>query len=368
MTLDLVPSTDEAQFRRLLDAHHYLGDLPKIGQTLWYVARWHEALVALIIFSAPALKCRARDTWIGWDFRCQYDRLHLVANNSRFLILPGRHQPNLASYLLAQCERRLAQDWPARFGHPLLLLETFVDPTRFHGTIYRAANWRALGYTRGFRRIQGGYSPTPGTPKQVFVRPLVTNARARLTRSVLDPIDCHGAPKMMISAHHMRSLPDFFTEIDDPRRPQGRRHRLSCVLALATAATLSGMVGYKAIGQWVADLSQSARARFRCRYRHGRYEVPGTFTLRDLLIRVEPAALDQALKRHNAVYAEADEALVIDGKTLCNAIDDDGRQTHVMSVVGHASRTTFAQKKSASCCASATTTPSKPMKSAPSSR
>lgn len=173
---------------------------------------------------------------------------------------------------------------------------------------------------------------------------------------------------MMISADHMRSLPDFFAAIPDPRRTQGRRHRLSCVLALATAATLSGMVGYKAIGQWVADLSQSARARFRCRYRNGRYEVPGTFTIRDMLIRVDPAALDCALKRHNAVYAEVDEALAIDGKTLCNAIDDDGRQTHVMSVVGHQSRTTFAQKKSVNYGAAAMTTPSKPMKSALSSR
>lgn len=347
VTLDIVSPSDEARFRRLLDAHHYLGSLPKIGQTLWYVARWSEAWVALIIFCAPALKCGTRDTWIGWDFRRQFDRLHLVANNSRFLILPGWHQPNLASYLLAQCERRLARDWPDRFDHPLLLLETFVDPTRFGGTIYRAANWHALGPTRGFRRTQGGYSQVPGTPKRVFVRPLVANARARLTRGVLDPTDCHGGPKQMISADHMRSLPAFFANIPDPRRAQGRRHRLSCVLALATGATLCGMSGYKAIGQWVEELSQSARARFGCRYRHGRYPVPGTFTIRDVLIRVDPGALDVALKRHNAVYAAADEALAIDGKTLCNAIDEDGRQTHVMSVVGHQSGTTFAQNKSA---------------------
>ncbi|MDN5850724.1 MAG: DUF4338 domain-containing protein [Nitrococcus sp.] len=365
ITLDIVPASDEARFRRLLDAHHYLGGLPKIGQSLWYVARWCEAWVALIIFSAPALKCRPRDTWIGWDFRCQYDRLHLLANNSRFLILPGYHQPNLASYLLSRCERRLAQDWPARFGHPLLLLETFVDPTRFRGTIYRAANWQAVGHTRGFRRTQGGYSAVPETPKQVFVRPLVVNARTRLTQALLDPTDSHGGSKRMISADHMRSLPAFFADIPDPRRAQGRRHSLPCVLALATAATLCGMRGYKAIAQWVDDLSQSARARFGCRYRQGRYEVPCTFTIRDVLIRVGPGALDQALKRHNALYAEADEALAIDGKILCNAIDEDGRQTHVMSVVGHQSQTTFAQKKSASCPAQATSKPSRPMKSAP---
>ncbi len=85
---------------------------------------------------------------IGWDFRHQYDRLHLVANNSRFLILPEYHVANLASRVLALSERRLASDWRERFGYPLLLLETFVDPRRFHGTIYRAANWRYVGDTR----------------------------------------------------------------------------------------------------------------------------------------------------------------------------------------------------------------------------
>ena len=98
----------------------------------------------------------------------------MLANNSRFLILPGgRAEPGLA--LLC---RRLAADWPARFGHPLLLLETFVDPARFRGTVYRAANWTCVGRTRGFRRVRGGYRDAPGGPKLVFVRPLVADARS----------------------------------------------------------------------------------------------------------------------------------------------------------------------------------------------
>ena len=148
-----VTAADEGRYQRLMQAHHYLGALPKIGETLWYVARWRREWVALIGFSAPALKCRARDAWIGWDFRVQYDRLHLVTDNSRFLILPGWHRPNLASRLLSRCERRLVSDWPKRFGHPLLLLETFVDPSRFRGTIYRASNWLCLGHTRGYKAM-----------------------------------------------------------------------------------------------------------------------------------------------------------------------------------------------------------------------
>lgn len=117
-----------------MHTHHYLGSLPKIGNTLWYVATIEGEWFALLSFSAPALKCSARDEWIGWGYRHQYDRLHLVANNSRFLILPGHHVKNLASQILSCCTRRLQQDWLERFGYPLLVLETFVDPERFHGT------------------------------------------------------------------------------------------------------------------------------------------------------------------------------------------------------------------------------------------
>ncbi len=227
-----VSAADEDRYQRLMAAHHYLGALSKIGETIWYAARFRGGWVALIGFSAPALKCRARDDWIGWDFRLRGDRLHLVANNSRFLILPGWRWPNLASRVLSLCERRLVSDWPARFGHPLLLLETFVDPSRFRGTVYRASNWLLLGQTRGYRRTRGGYSATPAQPKLVFARPICPNARARLTRAALDPIDRHGAPKTMIAADTMRTLPEFFAGIDDPRRRQGRRLPLPAVLAI----------------------------------------------------------------------------------------------------------------------------------------
>jgi hypothetical protein len=134
-------ASEESRFREEMQSHHYLGALPKIGNTLWYVATWEAEWVALLSFSAAALKCGARDRWIGWDFRRQYDRLHLIANNSRFLILPHCHHKNLASRILSLCRRRIQRDWTERFGYPLLLLETFVDPRRFVGTIYQAANW-----------------------------------------------------------------------------------------------------------------------------------------------------------------------------------------------------------------------------------
>ena len=222
-----VQQTEQKRFQSLMDAHHYLGALPKIGHTLWYVASFHGEWLALISFSAAAWKCAARDQWIGWSYRYQYDRLHLIANNSRFLILPEHHHPNLASRVLSLCERRIVQDWQDRFSYPLLLLETFVDPQRFHGTIYRAANWLCVGETRGFRRLrQGarqGYSAVPQHPKHIFVRPLTRHAQTFLSQSMLDPLYRYGAPKLMLTANQMRTLPDYFADIPDPRRRQGQR-------------------------------------------------------------------------------------------------------------------------------------------------
>ena len=241
-------------------AHHYLGAPPKIGETLWYAARSRGAWVALIGFSASALKCGARDRWIGWDFRTQYDRQHLLANNSRFLILPGRRVPNLGSRVLALCERAAGGGLAGALRPPACAAgDLRRSGALSRGAVYRAANWTCVGRTRGFRRVRGGYSAAPTAPKLVFVRPLVADARARLTRPALHPIDRHGGPKAMISADTMRSLPDHFADIDDPRRRQGRRHPLPVVLAIAAGATLCGARGYKAMAEWAADLSPRAR-------------------------------------------------------------------------------------------------------------
>jgi hypothetical protein len=128
-----------------------------------------------------------RDAWIGWDFRHHYDRLHLIANNSRFPILPEHHLANLAPRVPASSERRLAKDRPERFSYPLLLLETVVDPQRFHGTIYRAANRHVVSDTRSFRRTRTVCGVATGAAKRVFVRPLNAQARACPSRPVLDP-------------------------------------------------------------------------------------------------------------------------------------------------------------------------------------
>lgn len=355
---------EETLFQQIMQTHHYLGSLPKIGNTIWYVATCSDEWVALLSFSAAALKCGVRENWIGWSFRHQYDRLPLIANNSRFLILPQHHQKNLASKILSLCKKRIQQDWLNKFGYPLLLMETFVDPSRFVGTIYKAANWQYLGKTRGYRRNRDGYSKNRSTPKLVFVQPLQRNARLLLSTDIIPGNYRTGAARMKLTAEQMRSLPDFFKEIDDPRRAQGKRHQLHTVLAIAAGAVLCGMRGYKAISDWAKKLSPLMRERFGCRFRNGKRIVPSEGIIRDVLMRVDPVQLDSALQRWNEYYGAVDDSLAIDGKTMCNAIDQEtGRQTHIMSAIGHQSGQCYTQKKSAPCRLQEVTKKNKPMKS-----
>ena len=241
-----VERSEEARYQEQMARHHYLGALAKIGQTVWYVATWRGQWVAQLSLSAAALKCGVRDRWIGWDFCSQYGRLNLIANNSRLLILPGWNQPNIGSRVLSLTERRADADWRTRFGHPLLLLETFVDPRRFHGAVYRAANWQELGLTQGYRRTREGYSAQAEGPKRIFVRPLCRDTRAQLTHPNRDRFQLTGDSKIMPNAVQMRLLPQCFKSIPDPLaqelkahcRRQGRRHRLSAVLSIAAGAIL----------------------------------------------------------------------------------------------------------------------------------
>ena len=129
---------------RLMAEHHYLSSHGIIGKGLRHVAVHGESWVALIGWQPGAFKLAARDGWIGWSPEQQFGRLHLIANNSRFVILTPGRVPNLASRVLGLSLRRLCADFQAVHGYPVLVAETFVDPSKFAGTCYRASNWRSL--------------------------------------------------------------------------------------------------------------------------------------------------------------------------------------------------------------------------------
>ena len=271
--------------------------------------------------------------------------LELIINNNRFLILPKYHYRNLGSYLLSRCLKRIKKDWLENFGHTILLVETFVDPDKFQGTIYKAANWQHIGNSKGFARVTKGYSSEITQAKMMFVKPIHRHAQKILSQSVINKDIIKGEVKMSLEAEYMWALPDFFKNVKDPRRAEGQRHSLPTVLAIIAGATLCGMKGYKAFYDWANSLGQKARERFNCYQKDGKYYVPSEYTIRNILVRVNPDDLNQALQNWNTVHGKTDESLAIDGKTMCNAIDNSGKQIHIMSTIGHNTSDCYTQKK-----------------------
>jgi Domain of unknown function (DUF4338) len=168
------------QYAAALARFHYLGSRGTVGENLQYAVTTETGrLLACVQFGSPAWKCRARDEFIGWDSQQKQQHLHLITNNTRFLILPQVQVPHLASWILGQVLRRLSEDWKAKYGHPIVLVETFVDRERFRGTCYRAANWIPAGMTTGRSRQDSQH--TLRVPlKDVYVYPLQPRFRQEL--------------------------------------------------------------------------------------------------------------------------------------------------------------------------------------------
>lgn len=169
----------EPLWDQLVRGYHYLGYQKLLGHRLKYLAFLQGRPVAALSFSAPARALRVRDQWIGWSAAQRQVHLERMVNNSRFLILPWVAVKNLASHVLARTLARLPGDWEARFGTRLWLVETFVDPARFHGTCYRAANWHCMGQTSGHGKRGPGYV-YHGAIKEVYVYVLDPRFRHRI--------------------------------------------------------------------------------------------------------------------------------------------------------------------------------------------
>jgi hypothetical protein len=173
-------AAQRAWIRAALGRHHYLGFGGAVGENLQYVARDGQGQpLACLVFGAAAWKCQARDRFIGWSRAQQKRNLGLLANNTRFLILPAVRVPHLASWVLGRVSRRLSRDWQAKYGHPIAALETFVERERFRGTAYRAANWLAVGATTG-RTRQDRHTCIQAPVKDVYLYPLRRDFREAL--------------------------------------------------------------------------------------------------------------------------------------------------------------------------------------------
>ena len=181
--VDRVTTRDQRRlFRELVGRYHYLGHAVPFGahlRYLVYAARPARQVVACVQFSSPAWRMAARDRWIGWDDRTRARHLARVVNNSRLLILPWVRVKNLASTILSQTARALVTDWRRAYGVTPVLLETLVDPARFAGVSYRAANWIVVGTTSGRGRNDRARRAVR-TPKRVLLYPLVRDAAQQL--------------------------------------------------------------------------------------------------------------------------------------------------------------------------------------------
>jgi len=173
-------TADEPLFNSLLEQYHYLGYEQPVGEHLKYLVWAQGRPVACLAWSSAPRHLGARDRFIGWDPPARRRNLHLIAYNTRFLMLPWIQAPHLASHILGRMARRISADWEELYAHPIYLLETFVDPSRFRGTCYRAANWRVVGQTTG--RGKDDQTRRPNRPiKQILVLPLTGDFRRRLT-------------------------------------------------------------------------------------------------------------------------------------------------------------------------------------------
>jgi len=174
-------SAEESLFNGLIAAHHYLGYTQPVGEHLKYLVYAGDRPVACFAWSSAPRHLGPRDRFIGWEPATRRRHIHLVAYNSRFLILPWVEVPHLASHLLGRMARLLPTEWTRVYGHPVHFAETFTDPTRFRGTCYRAANWVWLGRTTG--RGKADLTHQANRPvKDVWGYPLVKDFRARLAR------------------------------------------------------------------------------------------------------------------------------------------------------------------------------------------
>ena len=175
-------AAERAWVKGALGRYHYLGFNGAVGENLQYVISDAQGRrLACLVFGAAAWKCQDRDQFIGWSAEQRERNLRLIANNTRFLILPSVHVRRLGSWILGQINRRISQDWQAKYGHRVVLVETFVEQARFRGTVYRAANWQKVGATTG-RTRQDRHTCIQVAVKDIYVHALCCGFREVLQR------------------------------------------------------------------------------------------------------------------------------------------------------------------------------------------
>jgi hypothetical protein len=275
----------------------------------------------VLVFCAAARRLRPRDQWIGWSDEQRRRRLSLVVNNTRFLLLQSI--PNLASKTLGLVLARLSADWQMRYGHPVLLVETFVDPAHFCGTLYSASGWSELGTTDGCGRQARDFYVRHDQPKRLFARELVKNARRSLQAEHLRPalaaVEAKTPVRPTQCAPELRSLLEHFKAVPDYRARIGR-YPLWSLLSIVGCAHLADCPrGQKDLAAFAGRLSQGQRRALgiRSNRKTGRCPTPSQPTFCRLYAKVPPAQIERIVldfQRQVRGAPPPQDLIVLDGK------------------------------------------------------
>jgi len=329
VTVRVIHPEERERCDQLLVQEHYLHNAKLVGEQLRYVAEHEGEWVALLAWSAAAFNLKDREAWIGWNRRQKRRRLTLVVNNSRFLILPERRTPNLASRVMKLCLQRLSEDWCRAYGHAVLIAESFVDSQLFRGTCYKASGWTLLGQTQGYGRSRQDYYVQHERPKQLWVKELKpgtrTMLRGRNLPEALRVLEAGQVPECPQGPEELEAMVRFFAEVPDWRSRHGR-YRVASLVTVAVCAALCGVHrGQRDVAAFAANLTrwQMAALGFPRRGNPRRYRVPQETTFYRLLKHVDSGALERALlawQEHVLGPRRGeDDQVAIDGKELLNS-------------------------------------------------
>lgn len=322
MAVRLLEAYEWPRCHALLEERHYLGSLRPVGERLVYVVVDQQgSWLGVLVFCAAARRLRARDEWIGWSEEQRRRRLPLVVSNTRYLLL--ERLPNLGSKALGLVLARLSADWAAAYGHPVLVVESFVDPEQFCGTLYTASGWTELGRTDGCGRHARDFYVRHDRPKRLFVRELVKNARRSLQAEQLRPglaaVEAQCPPRATQRAPELRSLLEHFKSVPDYRARIGRYPLWSLLSIVACAHLADAPRGQKDLAAFAGRLSQGQRRALGIRpdRKTGLCPAPSQPTFCRLYARVPPVEIERAVLAFQTQVRGAPppaELIVLDGK------------------------------------------------------
>jgi hypothetical protein len=294
---------ERERFDGLLREKHYLGQSSRVGDFLRQVVERDGQWVALLVWGPAALKLKDREAWMGWNGAMAAERLKLVVQNRRYLLLVERgEEPNLASAVLAASCRALPAQWQASFGYEPLVAESFTDPEAYHGTCYKASGWEAVGMSAGSSRAHPDFYVPNGKPKCLWLRELRRGARKLAVACPLLP-EHEGAVvdvtsgKMPLSLEQRRSLKDVLRQTPDPRG-RNTRFRIGPVLCIVTMALLCGARQVSEIARFATRLRPQQRRELGLPLKKGSpafYEVPTYGVFHQVLSRMDPVAFGSLL-------------------------------------------------------------------------